>query len=109
MKWFANHDVAPGSAQDEPLPLMPHVVADRACCCPGRPVVTVIMPPTPSRPHPVDLLMCGHHFRASRAALLASGATAYDEQGAVIMGYTGGETGAEAEDAPVQDIEVTWQ
>jgi hypothetical protein len=32
------------------------------------------MPPTAARPHPVDLLLCGHHYRKSRAALDAAGA-----------------------------------
>ena len=58
---------------------VPLDVAARACCCPARPVVTVVMPPTASRPHPVDLLLCGHHFRASQAALRAAGAAVYDE------------------------------
>jgi len=47
-------------------------------------VVTVVMPPTSARPHPVDLLLCGHHYRASRAGLTAAGATVYDETGALI-------------------------
>jgi len=59
--------------------------AARACCCQARPVVTVVMPPTASRPHPVDLLLCGHHFRVSRAALYAAGAAVYDETGLLIM------------------------
>ena len=46
------------------------------------------MPPAPGRLHPVDLLLCGHHYRAGRAALRAAGATAYDEAGVPIM--TGG-------------------
>jgi hypothetical protein len=46
--------------------------ADRACCCPAQPVVRVIMPPTPPRQHPVDLLLCGHHYRVSRPALAAA-------------------------------------
>jgi len=45
---------------------------DRACCCPAHPVVRVIMPPTPERRHPVDLLLCGHHYRVSRQALTAA-------------------------------------
>ena len=49
--------------------------ADRACCCPARPVVRVVMPPTASRPHSVDLLLCGHHYRVSSQALAAAGAT----------------------------------
>jgi len=49
-----------------------------ACCCPARPTVKVIMPPAAGRPHPVDLWLCGHHYRASLAALLAAGATVED-------------------------------
>lgn len=52
-------------------------VPGRACCCPARPLVKVIMPATRSRPHPVDLWLCGHHYRASREALEASGARVY--------------------------------
>jgi len=47
---------------------------DRACCCPAQPVVRAVMPPTPSRPHSVDLLLCGHHYRVSRESLAAAGA-----------------------------------
>jgi hypothetical protein len=32
------------------------------------------MPATASRPRPVDLWLCGHHYRASRAALKSAGA-----------------------------------
>ena len=46
------------------------------------------MPPAPGRLHPVDLLLCGHHYQAGRAALRAAGATVYDEGGVPIM--TGG-------------------
>lgn len=49
-------------------------VPSKACCCPARPVVRVTMPPTAGRPHPVDLWLCGHHYRASLKALLAAGA-----------------------------------
>jgi len=35
------------------------------------------MPATRSRRHPVDLWLCGHHYRASREALEASGARVY--------------------------------
>ena len=47
----------------------------RACCCPGRPVVRVIMPASATRPHPVDLLLCGHHYRVSQAAITAAHGT----------------------------------
>jgi len=73
-------------AELEPAVLLD--VAARACCCPARPVVTVVMPPTASRPHPVDLLLCGHHFRVSQASLQAAGATVYDRSGVVILAGT---------------------
>ena len=60
-------------------------VNERACCCPARPVVRVVMPATATRPEPVDLLLCGHHYRAGQAALRAAGATVYDERGALLM------------------------
>jgi hypothetical protein len=46
----------------------------QACCCPAMPIIRVTMPATPSRSHPVDLLLCGHHYRISRAKLEAAGA-----------------------------------
>ena len=49
---------------------------DRACCCPSRPMVRVLMPATQSRPDRVDLLLCGHHFRLSQWSLAAAGAVA---------------------------------
>ena len=45
---------------------------DQACCCPARAVVRVIMPPSSARPHTTDLLLCAHHFRVSRRALIAA-------------------------------------
>ncbi len=67
---------------------MPLDVAARACCCPARPVVTVVMPPAPGRPHEVELLLCGHHFRVSQASLHAAGADVYDKAGLLIMAGT---------------------
>jgi len=58
--------------------------AGRACCCPAKPKVIVIMPPTRGRKHPVDLLLCGHHYRASRKALAAAGATVLDLNGVPV-------------------------
>jgi hypothetical protein len=89
--WFAHrgsahHDAADLGKLDDLLLSLSHVMADRACCCPARPVVTVIMPPAPGRPHPVDLLLCGHHFRVSQAALTAAGAAVYDDTGALVVG-----------------------
>ncbi len=54
---------------------------DQACCCPAQPVVRAIMPSAPQRAHPVDLLLCGHHYRVSRQALIAAGASIYDMPG----------------------------
>lgn len=70
----------PESAQQEPVTADADAWtariarADRACCCSARPVAAAIMPPRPGRPHPVDLLFCGHHLRAAKAGLEAAGA-----------------------------------
>ena len=64
-------------------------ITERACCCPARPVVRVMMPATTRRPDPVDLLLCGHHYRASQATLQAAGAAVYDHEGVLIMGTAG--------------------
>ena len=60
-------DVIPASA-------WPARLDDRACCCPARAMVRVVMPPTAARSHATELLMCGHHYRVSRQALAAAGA-----------------------------------
>ena len=51
-------------------------------------MVTVVMPPAARRPYPVDLLLCGHHYRVSQAALRAAGAAVYDETGIPVMAGT---------------------
>jgi hypothetical protein len=48
--------------------------APRACCCPARPVIIAVVPPSKSRVRAVDVLLCAHHYRRSRAALAAAGA-----------------------------------
>ena len=53
-------------------PGSPAILTDRSCCCPARPVVRVIMPPTRTRPWKTDLLLCGHHYRVSRGSLAAA-------------------------------------
>jgi hypothetical protein len=60
--------------------------AQRACCCPARPVVIVLIPPGDGRPHTTDLLLCGHHYRASRPALAAAGATVLSLDGRITDG-----------------------
>ncbi len=56
-------------------------LAGRSCCCSARPVVIAVMPPSASRPHPTDLLLCRHHYRVSRNALRLAGATVVDMAG----------------------------
>jgi hypothetical protein len=68
----------------------PHDLGDRACCCPARPVVRVLIPPVSARPHSVDLLLCGHHYRASGAALAAADAVIMDDRrsdGTIVSTY----------------------
>lgn len=65
----------PGALHDNSIETPDAVTAGPACCCPARPVVRVIMPPTAARPHEVDLLLCGHHYRVSHKALVAAHAT----------------------------------
>jgi hypothetical protein len=60
------------------------VRADRGCCCAAKPSVIVIMPPTPSRPHQTDLLLCWHHYRASRQALARAGAAVLAADGMAV-------------------------
>jgi hypothetical protein len=50
------------------------VAGTLACCCPARAMVQAVMPPTAARPRETELLLCGHHYRASRTALAATGA-----------------------------------
>ena len=54
--------------------------AGRACCCPARPAVIAVMPPSPARPRAADLLLCRHHYRASQKALAAAGAVILDPE-----------------------------
>ena len=56
-------------------------LAGQACCCVARAVVRVVMPPTAGRPHETELLLCGHHYRASRAALAAAHASVHELAG----------------------------
>jgi hypothetical protein len=57
--------------------------ASRACCCLARPAVVVLIPPASGRPHRTDLLLCRHHYRASRQALAAAGAVVLDPDDAL--------------------------
>jgi len=68
-----------GAAADPPAVMPDH--GDRACCCPAKAVVQVVMPPTATRPHATDLLLCGHHYRVTRPALVAAHAVVHDLPG----------------------------
>jgi hypothetical protein len=56
----------------------PKAAGDRSCCCPGPAAVLVVMPATAARPHETELLLCGHHYRASRHALTEAHAAVYE-------------------------------
>ena len=56
-------------------------LTDQACCCVARAVVRVVMPPTAARPYETELLLCGHHYRLSRAALSAAHASVHELAG----------------------------
>jgi len=60
-----------------------------ACCCPARPAVKVIMPLGSGREYPVDLWLCGHHYRDSLAVLLAAGAAIEDLTGTGMQPQAG--------------------
>jgi len=47
-------------------------------------VVRALIPPGAKRRLPADLLLCGHHYLVSRAALAAVGAVVMDEAGTVV-------------------------
>lgn len=53
----------------------------RACCCAALPAVIAMLPPSAGRPSATDLLLCGHHYRASLVALTAREATLLDIAG----------------------------
>jgi hypothetical protein len=60
--------------------------ADHACCCAAQPAVVAVMPPGGERQAETDLLLCGHHYRASKAALCAASATILDMKGCQLEG-----------------------
>ena len=60
---------------DDTIEPSPPAAAGPACCCLARPLIRVTIPPSATRPHRTDLLLCGHHYRISRQAPAAAGAT----------------------------------
>jgi hypothetical protein len=61
--------------------------AQRACCCPAPPSVIAVIPAN-GRHAPVELLLCGHHYRQSRQALAAIGAELTDLKGQHLASQT---------------------
>jgi hypothetical protein len=59
---------------------------DRACCCAAQPAAVAVMPPATGRPAETELLLCGHHYRASKAALTAASARFLDLAGHPLEG-----------------------
>lgn len=59
--------------------------ASRACCCPALPSAVVIIPASPNRDHPTEILLCGHHLRAAARALDAAGYLVLDTSGAPLI------------------------
>jgi hypothetical protein len=90
-RWFAHPADGAGVPLDDLLPgsAGPITFADRACCCPANPVVTAVIPAGSGHPLPEGLLLCGHHYRVSCAALLAVGAEIYDKTGTRIVAAEG--------------------
>ncbi|HET9649505.1 MAG TPA: hypothetical protein VFP34_14930 [Microlunatus sp.] len=60
--------------------------SERACCCSASPLYRVVLPPSAARAHKTDLLMCGHHYRASARKLKASGAVVFNTSGSLVAG-----------------------
>lgn len=75
---FRKHPSAIGTHALEQARFVDPSIPSRSCCCPARPVVRVLMPPAAGRTHPVDLWLCGHHYRLSSQVLCAAGAVVED-------------------------------
>jgi len=93
--------IAPGLLHDDAIEAGGSVALGPACCCPAHPVVRVIMPATAARPHPTELLLCGHHYRVSREALAAANVTVTE-----LRGPTGSPPDALLPDLPIPRVPV---
>jgi hypothetical protein len=58
--------------------------ADRSCCCTAMPAVMAFMPSASCQRRQAGLLLCMHHYRASRQRLMACGAMIVDGSGALL-------------------------
>ena len=59
---------------------------ERSCCCSAPPRFRVVVPAGADRARPTDLLLCGHHYRASKDALERLHVAVFDQDGALIAG-----------------------
>jgi len=84
----AEHPAAPGPehSADAGLAVDWRAVrlTERSCCCLSQPAVVAVLPPPAGRPHPTELLLCGHHYRRSRRALAAMDARVMDPNGTPV-------------------------
>ena len=60
------------------------LIGCRSDCCSAPAQYSVLLPANSSRQHSGELLLCGHHTRLSRDALLAAGAAIYDSSGWLV-------------------------
>jgi hypothetical protein len=78
--------VEPPAQEPEPVAVFTPAArhCDRACCCAALPAVIAVLPPSAGRSNATDLLLCGHHYRASVTALAAREATILDLGGHLL-------------------------
>jgi hypothetical protein len=67
--------------------LEPGRIADPADCCSGRPRYRACLSSTGVGPGR-ELILCGHHYRASRDGLAAAGARVFDAHGRPVPDAT---------------------
>jgi hypothetical protein len=81
-------DERPATPEPPAVDPPPARYARRACCCPAPPSVIAVTPAADERQAAVELLLCGHHYRQSRRALAAIGATLTDLNGHSLRSQT---------------------
>jgi len=64
----------------------PTAIAGRADCCPANAVVRVVLPTVHGGEACGQLLLCAHHYRASRVHLAEQRASAFDAANRLICG-----------------------
>jgi hypothetical protein len=72
----------------------PTAVTGRADCCPANAAVRVVLRATPARATHLELLLCAHHYRASRTNLAEAGASVFDSANRLISCKHGSPTAA---------------